>query len=966
MIYGKTGTYECLAHAAPSLLIIFIHTPHTEDLMPTHPAPRALRASLFWVSLVSALLVSAAPAFALPLESFYNTGVDDAGAPIAEGATDTHWETSVGTGGVFVDAINDKNNFCNSCGGIWLDWTNGDAATSRGITHPAHVRDSTSPARFLWRQTFDVPADADPASVTISYSVGFDDRSRNAADDGDLSGCDHVVWLNGTAYPMTSAGSPIQTECVGTIPAGSAFVTGQNTIEFRIANALNTFYGFRLQAAQGTYALATVCGDGLTQGAEACDDGNTADGDGCSATCAIEDGFGCEEPQFVFNGDFELGDTGTGGVLARDPSPSLSLCGAQDVVPGDGFYHVTSSPYHSCTCDGGQGLCLALNGGGGAVWSQTLTGLQPETTYTVSARHALKGENNPINESELNLVVDGVTLASASPVTSVTPIPYETITATFTTAAGQTTAVVEFTNPVLVGAGNDAVLDTISVTGPSVCSPPCGDALIGAGEGCDDGNTDDGDGCSATCAIEAGWSCASEPSACVLLCGDGAQDAGEECDDGNGVSGDGCSATCRDERVSMALYSTGVDDAGVPLADGATDTHWDVSVGGGAFVDALNDKNNFCFSCGDIWLEWPIGDQATSRGITHPDHVRAAAPNLLFTWRQAFTIPADARADTATVTYRVGFDEFSRDATDAADLTGCDHTVWLNGTSYAMQSTGNQYRTECEATIPAGSAFVVGQNNLEFRISNGTTYYGFRLDTISGSFLVNCGDGSIVEGEGCDDGNIVDGDGCSASCAVEDGYVCANEPSTCMVEATCGDGALDAGETCDDSNTTAGDGCSATCTIEDGYVCEGEPSACTPVVEPSRCGDGVIDTPEACDDGDTAAGDGCSATCVVEDGFMCSGEPSMCMTTTGEVVCGDGMVGAGETCDDGNTEAGDGCSETCQKEEPVISGGGNNTAEEGCSCTTTNTPSGSNLWLLGMLVGLFALTRRRFGFSDAA
>lgn len=32
-----------------------------------------------------------------------------------------------------------------------------------------------------------------------------------------------------------------------------------------------------------------VCGDGVTQGAEACDDGNNASGDGCSATCEPED-----------------------------------------------------------------------------------------------------------------------------------------------------------------------------------------------------------------------------------------------------------------------------------------------------------------------------------------------------------------------------------------------------------------------------------------------------------------------------------------------------------------------------------------------------------------------------------------------------------------------------------------------------------------------------------------------------
>ena len=35
-----------------------------------------------------------------------------------------------------------------------------------------------------------------------------------------------------------------------------------------------------------------ACGNGTTEGAESCDDGNTADGDGCSATCSNEEGGG--------------------------------------------------------------------------------------------------------------------------------------------------------------------------------------------------------------------------------------------------------------------------------------------------------------------------------------------------------------------------------------------------------------------------------------------------------------------------------------------------------------------------------------------------------------------------------------------------------------------------------------------------------------------------------------------------
>ncbi len=76
----------------------------------------------------------------------------------------------------------------------------------------------------------------------------------------------------------------------------------------------------------------------------------------------------------------------------------------------------------------------------------------------------------------------------------------------------------------------------------------CGDGAIELDETCDDGNTEDGDGCAATCEIEETFVCAGEPSECrVPACGDGFIDDGEACDDDNEDAGDGCSATCEVE-----------------------------------------------------------------------------------------------------------------------------------------------------------------------------------------------------------------------------------------------------------------------------------------------------------------------------------------------------------------------------------------------------------------------------------
>ena len=49
------------------------------------------------------------------------------------------------------------------------------------------------------------------------------------------------------------------------------------------------------------------------------------------------------------------------------------------------------------------------------------------------------------------------------------------------------------------------------------CSSRCADGIVvSAEEGCDDNNTDSFDGCSPTCAIEAGFECSGSPSVCFF------------------------------------------------------------------------------------------------------------------------------------------------------------------------------------------------------------------------------------------------------------------------------------------------------------------------------------------------------------------------------------------------------------------------------------------------------------------
>jgi cysteine-rich repeat protein len=62
----------------------------------------------------------------------------------------------------------------------------------------------------------------------------------------------------------------------------------------------------------------------------------------------------------------------------------------------------------------------------------------------------------------------------------------------------------------------------------------CGNGVTTGTETCDDGDTMDGDGCSAACAPETGYTCtAAVPSVCTGTCGDGILAVGAEtCDQG--------------------------------------------------------------------------------------------------------------------------------------------------------------------------------------------------------------------------------------------------------------------------------------------------------------------------------------------------------------------------------------------------------------------------------------------------
>ena len=343
-------------------------------------------------------------------------------------------------------------------------------------------------------------------------------------------------------------------------------------------------------------------------------------------------------------------------------------------------------------------------------------------------------------------------------------------------------------------------------------------------------------------------------------------------DPGAGVDGiEGSSDDQRDDDVNLNWFQQGVNNPfQMPGTTDSTTYSRNVADLPGAHSFAANADRQVGSALGFSDTECVM-----QQGSVSGENQRALGHEDVAAIRYAMT-GVDELAGTS--------DDYTYTLTYGGLATGCDINVDFDAseTGFAVCFIGGSFITSDHVRITSANIFF----NPNF----------------SWFFADLCGNGIIESGETCDDDNATPGDGCNASCAVEVGFLCSGEPSSCSE--ICGDGLVVGSETCDDGGTTPGDGCSASCAVEAGYQCAGQPSICGGI-----CGDGLIRGAEACDDGGTTPGDGCDAFCAIEAGYQCGGEPSICSE-----ICGDGIVAGSETCDDGGTTPGDGCDASCMIE----------------------------------------------------
>jgi len=273
-----------------------------------------------------------------------------------------------------------------------------------------------------------------------------------------------------------------------------------------------------------------VCGDGKRTGTEACDDGNTKPGDGCSADCTtVEGGFTCPS---------------SGGACTAVAKAS---CGNAILEAGEYCDDGNDKPNDGCSAD-----------------CNFESGYVCPTAGKLCTAIARCSDGN-VDYQRFETCDDGNSADGDGCSAKCTiELGWSCVTAQTSTGANRSTCVNSTTcgDKKITGAetcddgnaaGNDGCSDKCQretgwvcpVVGAKCRAAQCGDGLIVDLEGCDDGNTKSDDGCSSSCQLEAGWVCPTAGAVCrATVCGDGKPEGSEQCDDGNLMPYDGCSPTC--------------------------------------------------------------------------------------------------------------------------------------------------------------------------------------------------------------------------------------------------------------------------------------------------------------------------------------------------------------------------------------------------------------------------------------
>jgi cysteine-rich repeat protein len=266
-----------------------------------------------------------------------------------------------------------------------------------------------------------------------------------------------------------------------------------------------------------------VCGNGVTDAGESCDDGNMLIGDGCTA-CRVEEGYQCQgQPSQCMAAP--VSPCGNGQIDADE------MCDDGNGLDGDGCSALCEVE-DGAVCRGNPSVCVADDS-------------SSSVSVSSAESSALSSEAASSSSAIASSAISSEEASSSMSVSSIASSAAESSAAASASASS-------FWRVYQHRRGSDVSSSAAQPAAAAVSSSAlqkahCGDGLVLDAEQCDDQNNTDGDGCSAACAVERGYMCHGMPSTCQIACGDGVITAPETCDDRNNTDGDGCSASCHME-----------------------------------------------------------------------------------------------------------------------------------------------------------------------------------------------------------------------------------------------------------------------------------------------------------------------------------------------------------------------------------------------------------------------------------
>ena len=591
---------------------------------------------------------------------------------------------------------------------------------------------------------------------------------------------------------------------------------------------------------------APECGDGrvCTVGAvEACDDGGTLDGDGCSATCTVEPGASCN---------------------ISEPSVCVTACGGPcglfiddtfdtDTVPGADWAVIATLPSKITRRSAQKDLKIEdrpllhstfeLNPADyGAMTVTTHWKLATTDQARIHVRSTANQDvaNFNLPTTSVSCISEGgsifLTWPGGSPVTTTVPFQnndrillemtddgttvtcrYENITrggSGFITGeyAGIHAAnYIAFTN-----ATGSAYLEDvrIQVAAPTCQSWRCVETscqvvAVPDGQLCDDGlaNT-----LATTC----------NSGDCGQGCGDGIVDPGEACD--TGTFTDGCDASCN-ESPGWDCFPNGL---GGSVCDRITDMEVSVSNVAGAPVYAGNNVT-ITFSVRDAG---PVSNSNVALTVPVPPDftfVSAGAPAGCTVGGGTVTCAITSMSNGQTLTRALTF-TLDPDYTGAGIATSNDFVASVDGDRPEADPSDNDF-TQAIALQFCGDDAINGPEACDDGALNADTSTKCRSgssDSALRCHLPTCNDGIVDSGtyddgvshlvlaETCDDKNDDINDKCPSG------------PQGTCISAYCGDGYVDVtvvpggvrpSEECDFTGTGTFDGCT-TCQVQAGWTCD--------------------------------------------------------------------------------------------------------------------------------------------------